>query len=234
MKPITVKALLPMKGNSERVPHKNIRPLAGKTCFHWIAEVLSASKYIDEIIINTDSKQIAESASIFPKVTILERPDYLLGDMVSIQPLIEYDLQNSNGDLYLQTHSTNPLVTTETIDAAIEAFVNQTEHDALFSVTEVKQRYYWPNGKGINHDPSVLIRTQDLEPIYHENSCFYIFSKDTNQRTKSRLGSNPLMFPIDRIEAADIDDIEDFYWAEFLMLQRLKENSETTSPVIKL
>lgn len=217
-----VKALVPMKGHSERVPHKNIRPLAGKPCFHWVMEALSASDYIDEIIINTDSEEIAASAAKFPKARILVRPDFLLGDMVSIQPLIEYDLSQSDGEYYLQTHSTNPLLTTESVNKAIEAFFAQTGHDSLFSVTEIKQRFYWPDGRGINHDPKHLIRTQDLEPIYHENSCFYVFSKETNRKIKNRLGSNPLMFPIDRLEAADIDDMEDFYWAEFLMERRLK------------
>lgn len=217
-----VKALVPMKGHSERVPHKNIRPLAGKPCFHWVMEALSASDYIDEIIINTDSEEIAASAAKFPKARILVRPDFLLGDMVSIQPLIEYDLSQSDGTYYLQTHSTNPLLTTETVNKAIETFFAQNEHDTLFSVTEIKQRFYWPDGRGINHDPKHLIRTQDLEPIYHENSCFYVFSKETNEKTKNRLGANPLMFPIDRLEAADIDDMEDFYWAEFLMERRLK------------
>jgi len=217
-----VKALVPMKGHSERVPHKNIRPLAGKPCFHWVMEALSASDYIDEIIINTDSEEIAASAAKFPKARILVRPDFLLGDMVSIQPLIEYDLSQSDGEYYLQTHSTNPLLTTESVNKAIEAFFGQTGHDSLFSVTEIKQRFYWPDGRGINHDPKHLIRTQDLEPIYHENSCFYVFSRETNQKIKNRLGSNPLMFPIDRLEAADIDDMEDFYWAEFLMERRLK------------
>jgi CMP-N-acetylneuraminic acid synthetase len=218
----TIKALVPMKGHSERVPNKNIRPLAGKPCFHWVMEALSNSKYVDEIVVNTDSPEIAKSAADnFDKVKILERPDFLLGDMVSIQPLIEYDLANSDGEYYLQTHSTNPLLTTETIDKAIEAFFAQKEHDALFSVTEIKTRFYWPDGRGVNHDPKYLIRTQDLEPIYHENSCFYIFSRETNNKIKNRLGSNPMMFPIDRLEAADIDDMEDFYWAEFLMLKRL-------------
>lgn len=217
-----VKALVPMKGHSERVPHKNIRPLAGKPCFHWVMEALSACDYIDEIIINTDSEEIAASAAKFPKARILVRPDFLLGDMVSIQPLIEYDLSQSDGTYYLQTHSTNPLLTTETVNKAIETFFAQNEHDTLFSVTEIKQRFYWPDGRGINHDPKHLIRTQDLEPIYHENSCFYVFSKETNEKTKNRLGANPLMFPIDRLEAADIDDMEDFYWAEFLMERRLK------------
>jgi len=217
-----VKALVPMKAHSERVPNKNIRQLAGKPCFHWVMETLTNSKYIDEIIINTDSPEIAKSAKDnFNKATILERPEFLLGDMISIQPLIEYDLANSDGAYYLQTHSTNPLLTTASVDKAIETFFAQTTHDALFSVTEVKQRFYWPDGRGVNHDPSKLIRTQDLEPIYHENSCFYIFSRETNQKIKNRLGSNPLMFSIDRLEAADIDDIEDFYWAEFLMLRRL-------------
>lgn len=217
-----IKALVPMKGHSERVPEKNIRLINGKPCFHWIMETLSASKYIDEIIINTDSEKIAKSATDHFTVTILERPDYLRGDMVGIQPLIEYDLSNTNGLFYLQTHSTNPLLTTKTVDSAIEYFFSQSVHDSLFSVTEVKQRFYWPDGRSVNHDPHVLLRTQDLEPIFHENSCFYLFSKETNIATQNRLGSNPLMFPIDRLEAADIDDMEDFYWAEFLLQRRMK------------
>lgn len=218
-----IKALVPMKGHSERVPNKNIRILAGKPTFHWIIESLSKSKYIDEIIINTDSKEIAKSATDNFNVTILERPDFLLGDMVSIQPLIEYDLAQTNGEFYLQTHSTNPLLTTETIDTALEAFFAQKEHDALFSVTALQTRFYWPDGRGVNHDPKHLIRTQDLEPIYEENSCIYIFSKTTNNKTKNRLGSNPIMFPIDKLEAADIDEVEDFYWAEFLLLRKLQD-----------
>jgi N-acylneuraminate cytidylyltransferase len=216
-----IKALVPMKAHSERVPNKNIRPLAGKPAFHWVLEALSKSRFIDEIVINTDSPEIAKSATDHFAVTILDRPEYLRGDMVSIQPLIEYDLSQTNGEFYLQTHSTNPLLTTETIDKAIEVFFSQRDHDALFSVTAIRKRFYWPDGRGINHDPKHLIRTQDLEPIYEENSCFYIFSRETNLRVKNRLGENPMMFPMDRLEAADIDDMEDFYWTEFLLQRRL-------------
>lgn len=217
----SIKALVPMRANSLRVPNKNIRALAGKPCFHWIVSALLQSNYIDEVIINTDSPEIAKSANDNFDVTVLDRPEYLRGYDISIQPLIEYDLSQSSGQYYLQTHSTNPLVTTDTIDLAIETFFYQKEHDALFSVTELKQRFYSKDGHGINHDPSTLIPTQHLEPIYHENSCFYIFSRETNLKTKTRLGSNPMMFPIDRLEAADIDDVEDFLWAEFLLERRL-------------
>ncbi|MFZ4739773.1 MAG: cytidylyltransferase domain-containing protein [Bacteroidales bacterium] len=215
-----IKALVPMKGHSERVSNKNIRILAGKPTFHWVIEALEKSKYIDEIIINTDSEEIANNANKNFKVTILKRPEYLLGDMVSIQPLIEYDISQTNGDFYLQTHSTNPLLTTQTINKAIESFFAQNIHDALFSVTPIKTRYYWKDVTGINHDPKFLIRTQDLEPIYEENSCLYIFSKATNQKIKNRLGSNPMMFPMDKLEAVDIDTIEDFLWAEHLLINK--------------
>ncbi|NHZ85204.1 MAG: acylneuraminate cytidylyltransferase family protein [Planctomycetia bacterium] len=215
-----------MKSHSERVPNKNIKPIAGKPCFHWIVETLSKSKYIKEIVINTDSEEIARSAKENFNVKVLKRPGFLLGDMVSIQPLIEYDLSKTNGEYYLQTHSTNPLVTTETIDRAIEVFFAQNEHDTLFTVTPTKTRFYWSDGTGINHDPKHLIRTQDLEPIYEENSCLYIFSKTTNKKTKNRLGLNPMMFPMERLEAADIDDIEDFYWAEYLLLRKQKNEGK--------
>jgi N-acylneuraminate cytidylyltransferase len=212
-----IKALVPMKGHNERVPNKNIRLLAGRPAFHWIMDSLSKSKYIDEIIINTDSKEIAESAVNNFDVTILERPDFLLGDMVSIQPLIAYDLSKTDGEFFFQTHSTNPMIQPETIDSAIETFFAQKKHDALFAVTPIQTRFYWKDGSGVNHDPNVLIRTQDLDPIYEENSCFYIFSRETNRRCENRLGTNPIMFPMNRLEAADIDTIEDFHWAEFLL-----------------
>ena len=223
--PSKIIALVPMKGHSERVPHKNIRPLAGRPAFHWILESLSKSKYITQIVINTDSKEIAKSASENFQVTILDRPDFLRGDMVSIQPLIEYDISKTSADYYLQTHSTNPLVTTDTIDKAIEVFFSQSNHDALFTVTPTKTRFYWPDGRGINHDPQKLIRTQDLEPIFEENSCLYLFSKNANEKTGNRLGSNPMMFPMDRLEAIDIDDIEDFYWAEYLLSKKKRERN---------
>jgi CMP-N-acetylneuraminic acid synthetase len=224
MKIPRIKALVPMKAHSERVPGKNIKDLCKKPAFFWIIESLEKCKYIDEIIINTDSGDIAQLARKFELVTILERPDHLLGDHVGIQPLIEYDLANSQGEFYLQTHSTNPLVSPQTLEKAIEAFFAQKKHDALFSVTPIQSRFYWKDGKAINHDPDNLIRTQDLDPVYEENSCFYIFSKQTNKKTRNRLGKTPMMHPIHPLEAVDIDNMEDFYWAEFLLNKKLQSS----------
>ncbi len=209
-----------MKGHSERVPNKNIRLLSGRPMCHWVLDALSESKYINEIIINTDSDEIAKICNEAFDVTILKRPEHLIGDMVGIQPLISYDISQTDSEFYLQTHSTNPLLTSQTIDNAIEDFFSQSKHDSLFSVNRIQQRYYWPDGSGINHDPDVLLRTQDLEPIYFENSCMYIFSRETNARVQNRLGEKPLMFTMDPLESVDIDEIEDFYWAEYLLNKR--------------
>ena len=213
-----VTALVPMKGNSERVPNKNIRLLNGKPVCHWILEALSRSKYVDEIIINTDSDKIKKIVSDFKLVKVIDRPDYLFGDAVSIQPLIAHDIEYAKNEIILQTHSTNPLLKTETIDKAIEIyFKNIKENDALFSVTPLQQRFYFKNGKAVGHDPNNLIQTQLLEPIYHENSCMYIFSRETNRKIQNRLGNNPFLFEMDHLEAADIDEWHDFLWTEFLM-----------------
>ena len=221
MKTSKVTALVPMKGNSERVPNKNIRLLNGKPVCHWILESLSKSKYVDEVIINTDSSKIKKIVSGFDLVKVIDRPDYLLGDKVSIQPLIAHDIEYARNEIILQTHSTNPLLKTETIDSAIESFLeNIEENDALFSVTPIQQRFYFKNGKAVNHDPQHLIQTQLLEPIYHENSCLYIFRRETNRKVKNRLGTKPYYFEMDHLEAADIDEWHDFLWTEFLMTQK--------------
>jgi N-acylneuraminate cytidylyltransferase len=222
MKIPSLKALVPLKLHSERVPGKNIRPLCGKPLFHWIIESLRQCQYIDEIIVNTDSELIAKDAQQHFDVTINSRPAYLLGDMVIANQLIEYDLANSTGDFYLQTHSTNPLLTTDTINKAIESFFAQSEHDSLFTVTPLQTRLYWLDGKPVNHDPKKLIRTQDLPTIYEENSCMYIFSKAVFNERKNRIGNNPMMFPIDRIEAVDIDVEFEFKLAETLKRIQLK------------
>ena len=215
-------ALVPMKAHSERVPKKNIRPFCGKPLFHWILTALSQSKYVERIAINTDSLEIAEDAMKHFEVTIIERPERLLGDMFVANDLIAYDLsQLPREDFFIQTHSTNPLLRTETIDRAIEAFFNQTTHDSLFSVTPLYTRLYWPDGTPANHDPNDLIRTQDLEPIYEENSCLYIFSRQAFQKRENRLGESPMMFSIDRLEAVDIDDQSGFLLAEALMRVRI-------------
>jgi len=217
-----IKVIIFMKGYSERVPRKNMHDFCGRPLFHWILDVLSTSNFIDEIIINTDSDEIADSARKNYNVTIHMRPDYLCKITENeANEIIEYDISLSNGDLFLLTHSTNPLLKIDTIDRAIESFINQKTHDSLMSVTPLQKRLFWENGQAINHNPNELIKTQELPIIMEENSCLYIFSRSMFENKKNRIGDKPLLFPINKLESIDIDDLDDFKLAEAAMKYRI-------------
>lgn len=219
-----IAALVPMKAHSERVSGKNIRPLCGQPLFFWILNALQQSRYVTRIAVDTDSPRIASMVSALFDVTIIDRPDELLGDMVVANQLIAYDMQQlPEFDYFLQTHSTNPLILPSTLDHAIESYFQQKEHDALFSVTALQTRLYSQGGAPLNHDPYDLLRTQDLDVLYEENSCFYLFSRQAFQKKENRLGATPMLFPIDASEAVDIDDEFDFLIAQALMEMRLKD-----------
>lgn len=224
MKPRIV-ALVPMRHHSERVPGKNYRPFARRPLYHHIVTSLLACPRVEEVVIDTDSPIIGEDASErFPQVRLIERPEHLRAGTVPMNDVLLYDVTQVEADYYVQTHSTNPLLRPETISEAIQRFLDSLPtYDSLFSVTKLQTRLWDGLGKAINHDPAILLRTQDLPPVYEENSCLYIFCRSTLETRRNRIGERPFMFEIDRIEAWDIDEELDFRIAEFLYLERQKD-----------
>jgi CMP-N-acetylneuraminic acid synthetase len=183
-------------------------------------ETLEHTYAIDEVIINTDSLVVKnEAPELFPKVEIHMRPESLKGDMISVNKIIGYDLDHSDSDIYIQTHATNPLLKSETIAHALKKFVEiEDEYDSVFAVNAFQSRFYTVSGEAVNHNPDELIRTQDLPPLYEENSNFYIFTKDSFNKNQKRIGSTPYLFEMSRIESIDIDDEFSFHLAEMLAL----------------
>lgn len=218
-------ALVPMREHSERVLGKNYRPLAGRPLFHHILLTLAACPQIAEIVVDTDSARIkAGIEESFTAVLVLDRPQNLWAGEIPMNEILLHDTAQVPADFYLQTHSTNPLLRAETIEKAISAFLKENpQKDSLFGVTELHTRLYDAAGKAINHNPNELLRTQDLPPVYEENSCLYIFTRSTLEKHGHRIGSSPLMFPILREEAWDIDEELDFQIVDFLMQQRSKK-----------
>jgi CMP-N-acetylneuraminic acid synthetase len=156
----------------------------------------------------------------FPQVLVLERPENLRSDETAMNEVLIYDTSQVEVDFYLQTHSTCPLLKTETISRAIQIFLaNYPAYDSLFGVTRVQTRLWDGLGRAINHNPAILLQTQDLPPMYEENSCLYIFQRQTLLERRNRLGERPYLFEIDRNEAWDIDEELDFQIVEFLMKQ---------------
>jgi len=211
-------AIVPMKAHSERVPDKNIRDFNGKPLFYWIFKTLSQVSAISKTVLDTDSERIADMVmEYFPGVVVSMRPERLRGDFVSTNALIEHILKLFPGqEFFLQTHATNPCLHAVTIRRAIDVFMADTEHDSLFSVTRLQTRLFDKTFKPLNHDPYRLLRTQDLDPVYEENSNLYLFSRSSFAETGGRIGKKPLLFEMHRLEAYDIDTEEDFVVAQIL------------------
>ncbi|MBI9043053.1 MAG: acylneuraminate cytidylyltransferase family protein [Anaerolineaceae bacterium] len=218
-------ALVPMRHHSQRVPGKNYRPLAGKPLFHHIVDTLMKCPEIDEIVVDTDSTIIIESIRMdFPQVKILERPEHLRADEIPMNEILLYDTSQVESDLYLQTHSTNPLLKSETISKAIQVLLaDYPTFDSLFGVTRLQTRLWDSLTQPINHNPAILLQTQDLPPVYEENSCIYLFTRDVLERKRNRLGDRPMMYEIEVDEAWDIDEELDFTIVDLLLQKRSAE-----------
>ena len=220
---MTICALVPMRHHSQRVPGKNYRELAGKPLFHHIIETLLAVPGINEIVVDTDSEPVMTGLrKNFPRVKIIDRPEHLRADDIPMNEILIHDTGLYPADFYLQTHSTNPLLRAETISRAIRTFqANYPKTDSLFSVTRWQTRFYDKDGNAVNHNPKELLQTQDLPPMYEENSCIYIFNRENLIARQHRISDRPLMFEIPRLEAVDIDEESDFEIADLLMRRQL-------------
>lgn len=218
--------IIPIKHNSERVPGKNYRDFNGKPLFHIILNTLLKSNYINQIYVDTNSPIVMESIKTDFKdsiITLYERPVALHPGDTPTNVLLENIITDLNleYDYYLQTHATNPLLKVETIDKCIECFMEKEKEgfDSLFTAKQHQTRLYKNNNNvvtALNHNPDELIPTQNLEPLYEENSCLYIFKKDILFERHHRIGHKPYIHVMNDIESSDIDIESDFVFAEQL------------------
>jgi len=219
-------ALLPMKAHSARVVGKNFRNFAGKPLFRWILETLLELPEIEKIVINTDARSILAQHGLVDtdQILIRDRKPEICGDLVSMNKVLADDITHVEAKTYLMTHTTNPLLGAGTIRGAVQAFekgVEEGTHDSLFTVNRFQTRFYRADASAVNHDPDNLLRTQDLEPWFEENSNLYIFNRQSFAATHARIGKKSILFDTPRMESSDIDDVVGWTMAEMLALSRL-------------
>jgi CMP-N-acetylneuraminic acid synthetase len=218
-------ALLPMKAHSERVPGKNFRPIAGKPLVKWILDALLEVDTVTKVVINTDARELLEEIGVVDsdRVLIRDRKQELCGDMVSMNLILQDDIAAVGADSYLMTHTTNPLISAATLRDAIAHVEENDEADSLFSVNRIQTRFYKSDGEAVNHDPDNLVRTQDLEPWFEENSCLYLFSQSSFAETGARIGKQPMMYETPPLESLDIDEPHEWFLAEAVLEKRERE-----------
>jgi CMP-N-acetylneuraminic acid synthetase len=209
-------ALVPIKGESERVPGKNLRDFCGRPLLCRVLAMLQQTGCIERIVVNTDSDAVAELAAEFGKTRIHKRPSSLRGHNISMNRILAHDLELLGEGHYLQTHVTNPLLTSRTVNDAVEIYFSSlSSYDSLFSVRRHQSRFFAADQRPLNHDLAVLLNTQDLPPLYEENSCLYIFSHASFfGNNRNRIGKHFLLYPMGKIESLDIDTEDDFRLAQ--------------------
>lgn len=220
-----VTAIVPIKQYSERLPEKNFRDFNSRPLYHWILDTLESVEAIDRIIVNTDADEVITEAPEQFDVELSVRPERLRDDEVTTN-IIQYEIDRTESDVYLHTYCTCPLLSEETISNAIQAFLDSSSHDSLLPVTKRQKRFYDADFNPINHDPHDLSPSQDIPPLYEENSVLFMYTKNTFETAGHRIGENPLPFEIDEREAIEIDYLSEFKLAESLHKQRFSAGEE--------
>jgi len=222
----TVTAIVPIKEHSERLPGKNFKQFNGRPLYHWILDTLEDVELIDRIVVNTDADQIIEEPPNHFEVEVSVRPERLRDEETTTN-IIRYEIDRGDADVYLHTYCTCPLLRAETISEAVRAFIDSDDHDSLLPVTRHQKRFYDDEFEPINHNPENLVPSQDLSPVYEENSVLFVYTEETFERTGHRIGDRPLPFEIDEREAIEIDYHSEFELAECLHRQVVPAERES-------
>ena len=222
MKKIDV--IIPIKEKSQRIKNKNFKSFNGEPLLCIILKKINKLSIIDNIYLNTDCKDkiIKNLNFVSKKIKFIERDKKLLGHDISVNLIIESSLKYiKDNSIILMTHVTNPNLSKKTIKKSIDTYFNISKgnkYDSLFSVNSYQNRFYDHHLNPLNHSRKKLIQTQDLKPMFEENSLIYIFSKKSFYKNKSRIGSKPYLFVTNKNESTDIDDKEDWDIAKKLSI----------------
>lgn len=226
----TFLAIIPARGGSKRLPRKNVLNLAGKPVISWSIEAALQSKYIDKVIVTSDDDEIlaiAKEGGAIP----LKRPDVLASDTATTFDATKHVVDNYEGfDYVVLLQPTSPLRTEKHIDGAIELLVRKSA-DAVISLCEMEHSPLWsntlPKNGSMEHFISPAIvnrRSQDLELHYRLNGAVYIAKTSCLLQEKAFfLKKNIFAYKMDRMHSVDIDEDIDFYIANKLMQDKVKE-----------
>lgn len=207
-------ALIPARGGSKGIPHKNIIDVAGKPLIAYSIETAKQSSYIDEVIVTTDCEKIAEVSKLYGANVPFLRPANLATDEAKTVDAVLHTLDNikEDYDYIVLLQPTQPLRTAKQIDDAIEHII-QNNATSLVSVSKVKQhpilmRTMDTKGKLYSLlGENSTVRRQDFKDIYIVDGLIYI-NKIDNLSNETSLNDNELAY-VTKTDVIDIDSIED-------------------------
>ncbi|GAB7128953.1 hypothetical protein JCM19000A_34610 [Silvimonas sp. JCM 19000] len=218
---VNIIAFVPAKGSSDRIQNKNLRVLDGEYLFKRKLRQLLQCDRITEVVLDTDSDEIAHLASDLP-VSRLQRPADLASNATDGHELFAWECSQRTADLYVQALCTAPFVDADTLNRAIDALLASPEHDSLVAVTQGKQ-YTWKDGNP-EYGRGRIPNSVDLPAVTIEAMSLYIVRASVLTSGK-RFGSKPLMFVLNPTEVVDVNWPEDLQLAETIAAgARAREN----------
>lgn len=223
---------IPARSGSKRIPMKNIELLNGKPLIAYTIEAAKKSKFINRIVVSTDSEEIASVANQYGAEIPFHRPESISKDDSTEMQFFEHALdwfsknENYEPDLIVLLYPTSPFRKPESIDKAIEEMLKHPEADSLRSVKlcsehpykmwVIEDGYLKPFIKG--EDPNIHTLSYQLLPtVYIQNASIYITKPSTIRNKKSPTGGIIIPFVMDEMESADINNPIDFKFAKILM-----------------
>lgn len=229
-------AIVPARGGSKRLPHKNKLPLMGKPAFAWSVEAAIASSYINHVVVSSDDEEILDLARGYGVETVT-RPHELASDTATTSSVVEHVLKQCEQYSHIVLlQPTSPLRTTEHIDGAIELLVDKSA-DAVISVCEADHNPLWANTLDDSFSMANFLsssiknkRSQDLDRFYRINGAIYICEKNRFRNANSLfIDSNIYAYVMNRECSVDIDTAIDFQLAELIMKNDLSYSRTRSS-----
>lgn len=228
MKEIRILALIPARGGSKGIPGKNIRLLAGRPLIAHTIEAALASDQITDVVVSTDSREIAQTAKAYGAWVPFLRPQALASDTAKTMDAVMYtiDQLRDMGKEYayiVLLQPTSPLRTTEDIDGAVRLAVDKGQD--VVGISEVSDSPILMRTCAEDGTLTSLlgqnstVRRQDMPVYYRVNGSVYVngvqnLTKDTS------LNDNPIGYILPKERSVDIDEMADFAVAEYYLKKR--------------
>ncbi len=217
-------AIILARGGSKRLPGKNIKMLNKKPLITWSIEAAQKSKYIDKLIVSTDSQEISNISKNFGADVPFLRPKNISQDITTSEDTLLHvlkwikDNEEKKYDYFILLQPTSPLRTAKHIDEAITLFDANKDADTLVSITKNSKNPYWLqkiNKKG--YIQQYFKPANNLSELYIPNGAIFIGKAQEFIKTKKLYTSKTIGYTMDKMVSIDIDNELDFKLAELLL-----------------
>lgn len=219
-----VVAFVPIKLNNQRLPGKNTKQFDdGTPLMSLVLDKVNSlvGKSIDEAYVYCSDERVK---SYLPEnVQFLKRPSSLDEKSTKGAQIYQSFVETVDADVYVLCHATSPFVTVNHIRECIDAVVGG-RYDSAFCAKRI-QNFLWRGNTPLNFTLNDPPRTQDMEPIFQEQSTPYVFSRECWEAHGARTGVNPYICECGEVECIDIDYPEDFELANLVYMHMLREGA---------